>query len=431
MYIHNLGGNKMNLCDERQFELLKKIGFVRYGGTAEELQAAHILQETLSQVGVSSTLEPFKVSCYEVKKAQLEVLEPFKKTYTVLGVGLSGNTPEEGITAEFEYVEKAEPINLLHAKGKIVLINGGITPTVFENLIKAGVVGIINFSGTVIDEEEKTDIDMRTLKEEHLKFGKIPALTMRAKDAMEMVNLEAYKVRMTLEQIEGECDSHNLIAEIKGTDFPEEEVVFMAHYDSVPYSPGVYDNGGGSVIIMELVHYFLANPPKRTLKFIWFGSEERGLLGSKAYVEAHTEDLKNIKLGINVDMAGPILGEDRAFITADNSLCHAVDYLAKEIGFAITVEQNTYSSDCIPFADKGVPAISFARFGAPGGAPGHNRYDLIEHLSAKSLGRTMRFIQAFSEKLINAFVFPVPQEMPENMVEAVNKYLKKTPKKDK
>lgn len=419
----------MSICEEREFELLKKIGFVRYGGTKEELEAAHILQEELNMLGVKSYLEPFKVSCYKVKQARLKVLEPFEKEYTVLGVGLSGNTPPEGITAEFEYVEKGEPISLINAKGKIVLINGRITPDIFENLIKAGVVGVISFSGTVIDEEDKTDIEKRVLKQEHLKHGKIPGVTMRAKNAMEMVECEAKKVCITLEQEEGECDSHNIVAEIKGTQFPEETIVFMAHYDSVPYSPGVYDNGAGSVIIMELMRYFLEHLPKRTLRFIWFGSEERGLLGSKAYVELHKEELKGIKLGINVDMAGPILGEDRAFVTADKSLCHVVEYLSKEVGFPITVEQKIYSSDCMPFADKGIPAISFARFGATGCAPGHNRYDLIQHLSAKTLGNTTQFIRKFSEKIINTYVFPVPQEMPENMVEAVDKYLKKIPKK--
>lgn len=415
----------MGISGKREFELLKKIGFVRYGGSEEEFKAVNILKEELDIIGVENYIEPFKVNCYKVKKVKFQVLEPFEKEYTVLGIGFSGSTPLEGITAEFEYVEKGEPINLINVKDKIVLINGRITLATYENLIKAGVAGFISFSGTVIDEENKTDIEKRELREKYLKHGKIPGITIRAKDAMDMVQGGAKKVRMILEQEEGECDSHNLIAKIKGTEYEKEIIVFMAHYDSVPYSQGVYDNGAGTVIIMELMRYYLEHLPKRTIQFIWFGSEERGLLGSKAYVELHKEKLEEVKLAINVDMAGPILGEDRAFITADISLCHVVDYLSKEVGFPITTEQNIYSSDCIPFADKGIPAISFARFGAPGCAPGHNRYDLIEHLSPITLGKTTQFIKMFSGKLINSYVFPVPQEIPENMIEAVNKYLKK------
>lgn len=421
----------MNNSAERQFELLKKIGFVRTGGSQEELKAANILREELKELCMESTLESFKLGCYKISKAKLEVLEPFYKEYTVTGIGFSGNTEGDGLTAGFEYVEQAEPVNLVNAKGKIVLMNGGITIEKYKNIVNSGAVGFITFSGKVIDDENKTDIERRMLRPDRLEHGKIPGVTMRAKDAMEMVRMEPEKVRITLEQEEGECDSHNLITEIKGTEYPEEVIVFMAHYDSVVFSTGVYDNGAGSVIIMELLRHYLENPPKRTLRFIWFGSEERGLLGSKAYVRDHEEELKNIKFGINVDMGGPVLGEDKAFVTADESLCHIVEYLSKEVCFPITVKQSTYSSDCIPFADKGIPVISFARFGAVGGAEIHNRYDIIDHLSPKCIDKSMNFIKIFSEKVINSYVFPVCQQMPQNMVEAVDKYLNKKTCKNK
>ncbi|MCM1988513.1 M28 family peptidase [Oceanirhabdus seepicola] len=421
----------MKNIEERQFELLKEIGFVRTSGTEEELLAANILREKLNSLGVESKLEPFKVSCYNMKKAKLEILEPFNKEYTVTGMGFSGNTEEEGLTADFEYVEQAEPINLVNVKGKIVLINGGLTIKKYENIIKAGAVGFITFSGTVLDDEEKTDIEKRMLREKHLEFGKVPGVNVRVKDALEMVALECSKVRITVLQEEGEAESHNLIADIKGTDYPEEVVVIMAHYDSVPFSKGVYDNGAGSVIIMELLRHYLENPPKRTIRFIWFGSEERGLLGSKDYVKSHESELEAIKFGINVDVAGAILGEDKALVTGDESLCNMIEYFSKEVCFPITVKQSIYSSDCIPFADKGIPVVNFGRFGANGATKIHSRYDILDYLSPKYLYKTMNFVKDFSEKIINAYVFPVPRKMPENMVKDIDKYLKKKDCKNK
>ena len=420
----------MGVCGKREFELLNKIGFVRYGGSEEELKAANMLLDELNTLGVKGELEPFKVTYYDVKKVKFEVLEPFCQECTVRGYGLSGNTPAEGLTAEFEYVEQAEKVNLLNAKGKIVMVNGNVTTTMYKNIVEAGAVGFVSFSGTAIDDVELTDIEMRTLKEDYLKYGKIPGITMRVRDAMEMVKAGACKVRMTLEQEEGETDSHNVLAQIEGTEYPDEVVTFVAHYDSTPFSNGVYDNGGGTVIIMEMLRHYLENPPKRTVRFVWFGSEERGLLGSKYFVANHEEDLKKMVLLINVDMAGPIIGSDRAYVTADMSLKHMVDYLASEVGHPIISVQDVYSSDSTPFAEKGVPAISFARFGAAGSAPGHNRYDLIEHLSAESLQHTSDFIEVFSDRIINSVVFPVPQEIPENMVKAVDKYMHRNqPKK--
>mgnify|MGYP001148998912 CR=1 FL=1 len=420
----------MKFSAEREFELLNRIGFVRTSGSNEERKAAEILLDEIKNIGLDGELEAFKVDHYEIKKAKFEVLEPYYMEFTVNAYGMSSSTSSDGIEGEFEYIENAHMANLINARDKIVLINTGFNAKAYENMIKAGVKGFVSFSGTVIDDESKTDLEDRKLNERHLKYGKIPGLTLRAKDAMEIIRNMPTKVRMTLEQVEGECDSHNVVVCIKGSMYENEEIHFVAHYDSVPFSNGVYDNGAGSVIIMELLRYYYENPPKRTLKFIWFGSEERGLLGSKHYTTIHEEELKNVVLAVNVDMAGPILGHNRAFVTADKSLCNMVEYMSNEIGFPISVDQDVYSSDSTPYADKGVPAISFARFGANGGAPGHNRYDLIEHLSAENILNLTEFIHMFSERTVNACVFPVPKEIPQNMIEAVDKYLMKEKKKE-
>ncbi|MEG0387469.1 MAG: hypothetical protein RR582_03950, partial [Niameybacter sp.] len=55
----------------------------------------------------------------------------------------------------------------------------------------------------------------------------------------------------------------------------------------------------------------------------------------------------------------------------------------------------------------------------------HSRYDILDYLSGESLENTARFVQTFSDRVINAPLFPVEQKMPANMVEAVDKYLQK------
>ena len=132
---------------------------------------------------------------------------------------------------------------------------------------------------------------------------------------------------------------------------------------------------------------------------------------------------------INVDVAGPVLGKDIALCTSDDSLRVMTEYLSKEVGFAISAKQDIYSSDSIPFADNGVPGINFCRFGAPGGANIHNRHDIIDSLAHENLEATTKFILAFTERLANSVVFPVPHSIPQNIVEKVDKYLKKPAKK--
>lgn len=419
----------MHICGERAFKLLDQIGFVRCGGTKEELKAAHILLDEIKSLGRDGSLESFKIPTYTIHKAYLEVLEPYKKIYEVTGLGLSGNTPEDGLTTAFQYVQQGTELDLLDAKGKIVLVNTGLSLELYERLIKAEVAGIITYCGRIIDDPTTTDLETRSLRAPHVALGQIPGVTLRAVDAFELVKNKATKIRMILKQDASEADSHNVYATITGSHYPDEEIAFMAHYDSVPFCPGVYDNGAGSVILMELFRHFVNHPPKRTLRFQWFGSEEKGLLGSKAFVATHEDELKKIKLGINVDVAGAIVGFDEASITGPESLQTYVDYLAKEVGFSLAVKQGIYSSDSIPFANKGIPCVNFARGGAAGCAFIHTRHDVLEYLSGESLEATANFICTFSERLINAPVFPVEQKMPENMVDAVNDYLKKTTNK--
>ena len=414
------------VCGKREFELLNKINFIRTCGTEEEKQAAQILAEEARAIGTEPVIESFDVDRWDIKKVSLVACG---KEWEVTGYGMSGSTPEEGITAPFAYIQEATEVDLLNTKGKIVMVNGRVGDELYKKLVKAGVAAFITFEGNIVDKREETDLDTRNLRDWAIKEGKIPGVNMRTMDAHELVKAKPETVTLTLIQDEGLATSRNVIAEIKGSDPDAGTIVFGAHYDSVPFSHGVYDNGAGSVIIMELMRYFKENQPKRSMKFCWYGSEERGLLGSKAYVATHKEELKDVVLMINVDVAGPVLGKDIALCTSDDSLRVAVDYLSKEVGFAITSKQDIYSSDSIPFADNGVPGINFCRFGAPGGANIHNRHDIIDSLDWPNLEETTKFILTFSERLANSVVFPVPREIPQNIVEKVDKYLKKPAKK--
>lgn len=373
-------------------------------------------------------METFEVTDAVTTSATLEVLEPYQKSYTVTCYRCAGDTPAEGITAEFAYIEEMLDANLIDIEGKFVLLQGRLTPEIYQKLLKAKIAGYMTFSGTILDKEEETDLPTPILRERLSKFGTVPTLNIRVKDAMEMVRDGASKVRVTAKSACETLTSRNVIATLPGTKHPEEIIAFGAHFDSVPFSTGVYDNGAGSVIIMELLRYFKENPPARTLQFMWYGSEEVGLLGSKAYVEAHKEELESYQLMINVDVAGAILGKDIALVTAEQSLVDYTDFLFKQAGMAVGVKQDIYSSDSIPFADAGVPGINFCRFGAPGAAFIHDRRDVIDFLSAESLEKTTEKVLLFAKEIINAAVMPVPHSMPQNMVEKIDEYLFKEKK---
>ena len=411
------------LIGKRAYNVLKEISYERLGGTKEELGALEVLKREVEALGIETTVEEFEVNSHEISVAEFVVTKPKKCVYKVNGFGMCGSTSLEGVTTGFYYLESTKQINKFEVEGKVVLLTSPMTYPIYEELVKANVAAIIVSSGSIYDDERNTDLEERVLRERHYKNGKVPCFTMRAKDCEKLVLSNPQEVNFKLIQEEKKALSHNLVATIIGSEKPEEVVCFSAHYDSVRFSTGAYDNGTGSVTILEVLHYFAKKQPKRTLKFIWCGSEEMGLLGSHDYVNRHKEELENYKLCINVDMTGVVLGKDIAVCTSEMSLPNYIEYFAKNTGFVIETSQGVYSSDSTPFAYHGVPAVSFARISSRGGAEIHSRKDVIKTIDPTYLEKTIVFISKIADELVNSVYFPVPKTMPQNMKDELDKYL--------
>ncbi|MDE6836946.1 MAG: Zn-dependent exopeptidase M28 [Acutalibacter sp.] len=413
----------MEVSGKRAMELLEKLNFTRVAGSPEELRAAELLKAECEAIGVPAVIESFPIEDADIDAATLEILEPYHQEYPVTGYKCAKNTYQGGLEAEFLYIESGNEVDLSQAAGKIVLVNGYLRLPLFRKLMKAEVAGIVTMEGDLRDDREGTDLSTRMLRRTLRAFGSVPMVHTRVLDAFDMVKRGACKARLVLKNETVERTSHNVVATIEGTERPEEIISFGAHYDSVDFSKGVYDNGAGSVINMEALRWFKENPPKRTVKFMWYGSEEIGLEGSWAYVKAHKDELKDHLLMINTDVGGPVLGREGIAVTGEEDLVHYLRYATQVRGLSAEVKQGIYSSDSIPFADSGIPAVNFTRFGAPGAAYIHNRFDTMAFLSAEALEKTARNVLAFSQDMVNAAAFPVKREIPKNMVEEVEKYL--------
>jgi aminopeptidase S len=104
----------------------------------------------------------------------------------------------------------------------------------------------------------------------------------------------------------GGATGYNLIADYPGGD-ANNVVMLGGHLDSVPAGPGINDNGTGSASILEVALQVKATgfKPAKHLRFGWWGAEERGLIGSKAYVNSlSTTEKSKIKAYLNFDMTG-------------------------------------------------------------------------------------------------------------------------------
>ena len=410
-----------------QMELLKKIAFNRYGGTADELRAANIIKNEIESFGGQCEIQDFEVAAYNMHKASFKITKPFELDIEVEGVGRSGSTPEGGIEAEFIYAETCDEIALKDAKGKIVMVNH-TGYEAFKRLVNSGAVGFIVFSGAFNDLPERSDIDKRLLRPLTTENGTIPGVCMRCADAIKLVQSGATHVKMEVLQENITNTSRNVTAIIKGSEYPDEEILLTAHYDSTIYGCGAWDNGSGAVNIMELYKHLLENPPKRTVRFIWCGSEEQGLLGSKAFCAANPEEVSKMRLCLNFDMTGTTLGYGQTFITGSAALRQFAEQTAREIGYTGTWHMGVHSSDSAPFAKCGVPSIGIARSGQAGG---HSRWDVVWPLSEKNLEKATDYGKALLDKALNAKIFPIDREMPDDMMEKLENYFLYGKKKEK
>lgn len=393
-------------------QIFEETAYVRMGGTEEELRCAEYLKEKCAELGLEAHLEAFDVQMATLKKAVLLVdgEEIACKGYF--------NTGSSEVEAPFYYLRSGDPHSLSKCKGKIVMTDGYLGYWRYQDFLENGAVGFITHDGNANYVDE--DIDQREVREFVHKGNKIPGVNINTKAAIELIKKDAKTAKIILEQDEYMGKSHNVVLDMPGE--CEKYIVLTAHYDTTSLSQGAYDNMSGSIGLLGIAEKFVKEPHKYGLRFIWCGSEERGLLGSKAYTEAHEEGLKDIVLNVNLDMIGCVMGRFIACCTSEEKLVHYIEYLSCIEGFGLKANQDVYSSDSTPFADKGVPALSFARIAPNNTATIHNSYDTAAVMSAEQMAKDIDFISKFVEVMANAGICPVKREIPENMKEKLDYY---------
>lgn len=166
----------------------------------------------------------------------------------------------------------------------------------------------------------------------------------------------------------GMVPTFNTIAEIKGTEKPEEYIILSAHFDSWDGGTGATDNATGTITMLEAIRILkkVYPNPKRTIIVGHWGSEEQGLNGSRAFVADHPEIIKNIQAVFNQDN-----GTGRIVDLSGQGFLHAYDYLNRwlsPVPNAIRSEIKTNfpgspgggGSDYASFVAAGAPAFNLS-----------------------------------------------------------------------
>ncbi len=389
--------------------------YVRRSGTPGEKQAAEYLLGRCEALGVKAWLEEFPVPMGEIEVA--EVLAD-GKSLPCKGLSCCGSGSAEG---ELYYMPGLDPVSIAGAKDKIVLVDSmGVNHFVYQDLMKAGARGILFQCGSLHTPDrdiEERDLRALVVGEER----KVPCAMLHVETALQLVKTGAKQVHITVRQREYEGKSHNVVAELPGK--REEWIVLTAHYDTTSHSHGAYDNMTGCAGLLWVMEALKDTERNYGLRFVFCGSEERGLLGSKAYADAHEKELEKAVLNINLDMIGSAMGKFIACATAEDKLPHYLGYMGAELGFPVEASTGVYSSDSTSFADKGVPALSLARLASEKVAPIHVRYDRQDVLSMPQLAKDCAFITELTRRMACAALCPVARTIPEKLRRQIDEYL--------
>ena len=240
---------------------------------------------------------------------------PRRRELPMLGLGGSVGTPKEGLTAEVLVVDSFGDLKTkaARAKGKMVLFNLPFTnyrETVIVRSIGAIEAAKVGAVASLI--RSVGPFSMQTPHTGNMRYDdkveRIPHAALSVEDAQMLARMqsrgETIRIQLKMEaRTLSPAKSRNVIAEIRGSEKPNEIVIVSGHIDSWDVGQGAMDDGGGCLAAWEAARLILKSglKPRRTIRVVLWTNEENGLGGAKEYARRHAKDLKNHVLAIESD----------------------------------------------------------------------------------------------------------------------------------
>jgi carboxypeptidase Q len=282
----------------------------RLAGTEAEARARDWAVRKLKALGFRNVhVEEARMAGWVRGTETAEILSPFPQRLVVTALGASGATPPEGLTAEvagFDDVAALEAAPPAAIRGRIVFVSHAMRPT--QDGSGYGYYGPVRRSAPAIAARKgAVAIIIRSLGTDHHRnphtgltnWGEtapIPAAALPLPDAENLQRmLERGKplvMRLVLTpRFTGDVPTGNVVAEVPGTDPSAGMILVGGHLDSWDLGTGAIDDASGVAIVTAAAKKIMdSGRPRRTIRVIWFGDEETGGAGSKAYFAAHRQE---------------------------------------------------------------------------------------------------------------------------------------------
>lgn len=400
----------------------------RLTGSPQGAKAEALADSLFRSSGLDSVyVFPFEAEAWARGSATLTIGDG--KGFTHLTCVALANTPLQcAVDAPIVDAGNGMPEDLAHigerAKGAALLVNLNLlnAPEGTKNLhrsekaalaMKAGAASILfvnHIAGGVL-LTGTASIDGALIP--------IPAACLATEDGSvlreRLVRGEALSARLEMRNTSSRVTARNIIAELRGSRFPEEVILVGGHLDSWDLATGATDNGLGSFSILDLARLMksMPFPPERTIRFVLFMGEEQGLLGSRALVAhyAGNGELEHVKCMINLDMSGNPqgfgVGGPAGWKSLINDACDRIKHIDTTAFRGRSSEEIWLHSDHQPFLMKGVPVIyPLSDLGKHVYGCYHSSCDDIHLVDPQAMTNNVRFVGALVYELSGATRLP-------------------------
>ncbi|MDO9155688.1 M20/M25/M40 family metallo-hydrolase [Sediminibacterium sp.] len=311
-------------------ELTKGIGG-RLAGSVQYTKAVQWGEASLKKLGADKVyLQECMMPNWKRggKDQATVVIQNGKKTnrsLDVLALGNSLGTGGKPLVAEVIAVQDFDEMEAKkdQLKGKIVYFNNKFNPTNIQTFKSYGEAGQYRRSGPsraakygavgvmIRSLTEATDNNPHTGTTGYDEaYPKIPAIALGNEDAdfiWSSTRNSSIKVSMTTNGSFGpDVVGHSVVAELTGTEFPNEYITVGGHLDSWDVNEGAHDDGAGIVQTIEIMRALkvLGYKPKRTLRFVLFANEENGMRGGNKYAEEAKKNNEKHVFALESDAGG-------------------------------------------------------------------------------------------------------------------------------
>lgn len=422
----------------------------RLSGSAGMRKANAWTAERFRQYGLSAELEPFRFGvAWERGPIAVRLVAPFTRAVTAHSWGWTVGTNGRAVTGPVVQADMSTPDSFAANRGKVkgawVLVRppaivwnpDGPPPSAEDSawadtqrraraqltsdtsaaavvarrqfgidlsylLKKAGALGVIMDGGK--------EHGLMTMSGSPEAVRPLPAMVVSHEDYALLDRLaargETPRLEARIENVLGRTpvEQWNTVAEIRGSEHPGQVVILGAHLDSWDLGTGVTDNGAGSMVVLEAARVLARSglKPKRTVRFILFGGEEQGLIGSRAYAAAHAASADSVQAVLVIDNGtGAIIGQALQGRTDLEGLWKDLLAPVASLGATGVRPDNKSGTDHLAFLPYGVPGFNFDQKTRGYNHTHHSESDTYDKAVAGDLKQAAAVMAATAYQLAN------------------------------